>query len=105
LSYVLGWITGLIFFLTDKRPFVRFHAAQSMVAFGALHILGIALGWFFGVGLLFGGWTRFGLGFLLSGIVNLAALVLWILCMVNAYQGKRFKVPVAGDVAEGFAGK
>ena len=30
LCYVLGWITGLIFFLIDKRPFVRFHAAQSI---------------------------------------------------------------------------
>ena len=24
LSYVLGWITGVIFFLIDKRPYVRF---------------------------------------------------------------------------------
>ncbi|MGH9710063.1 MAG: zinc ribbon domain-containing protein, partial [Candidatus Acidiferrales bacterium] len=39
LCYVLGWITGLIFLLIDKRPFVRFHAAQSLVTFGALNIL------------------------------------------------------------------
>jgi hypothetical protein len=38
LCYVLGWITGLIFFLTDKRPFVRFHAAQSIVVFGSLRL-------------------------------------------------------------------
>jgi hypothetical protein len=43
LSYVLGWITGLIFFLIDRRPFVRFHAAQSLVTFGGLHIIRIAL--------------------------------------------------------------
>lgn len=34
LCYVLGWVTGLIFFLIDKRPYVRFHAAQSIVVFG-----------------------------------------------------------------------
>ena len=39
LCYVLGWITGLVFFLIDKRPFVRFHAAQSIVTFGALHVI------------------------------------------------------------------
>jgi uncharacterized membrane protein len=33
LSYVFGWITGLIFLLLDKRPYVRFHAAQSIVVF------------------------------------------------------------------------
>ena len=39
LCYVLGWVTGIIFFLIDKRPYVRFHAAQSIVVFGGLHIL------------------------------------------------------------------
>jgi hypothetical protein len=42
LCYALGWITGLIFFLIDKRPFVRFHAKQSIVVFGALNILHFA---------------------------------------------------------------
>ena len=39
LCYALGWITGIIFFLIDKRPFVRFHAAQSIVVFGGLHMI------------------------------------------------------------------
>src|SRR5260370_36913559 len=30
LCYILGWVTGLIFLLIDKRPFVKFHAAQSI---------------------------------------------------------------------------
>ena len=41
LCYVLGWLTGIIFILIDKRPFVRFHAAQSIVVFGALTVLRI----------------------------------------------------------------
>src|ERR1700691_680053 len=43
LCYLLGWVTGLIFFLTDKRPFVRFHAAQSIVVFGGLMVIRIVL--------------------------------------------------------------
>jgi uncharacterized membrane protein len=105
LCYVLGWITGLIFFLIDKRPFVRFHAAQSMVTFGALHVLSILLGLFLGASMFVGGAGGFGLGILVIWLINLACLVLWVLCMVKAYQGERFKLPLAGDIAENIAGK
>ncbi len=44
LSYALGWITGIIFFLIDKRPYVRFHAAQSVVTFGILNLIRLVLG-------------------------------------------------------------
>src|SRR5271154_4203901 len=43
LCYVLGWITGIVFLLIDKRPFVRFHAAQSIVVFGFLSLLRLGL--------------------------------------------------------------
>jgi len=106
LSYVLGWITGLIFFLIDKRPYVRFHAAQSLVTFGGLHIIRIVLAAIFGIGWwAYGGWAHFGIGALLLGVLGLISFVLWIVCMVKAYQGQRFKVPFAGDVAEGLAGR
>ena len=106
LSYVLGWLTGLIFLLIDKRPFVRFHAAQSLVTFGGLHIIRIVLGAVFGFGWwAYGGWVNFGIGALLVAVVGLVSLVLWIVCMVKAYQGQRFKVPIAGDIAEGIAGR
>lgn len=106
LCYVLGWITGLIFLLIDKRPFVRFHAAQSLVTFGGLHVLHIILGFAIGgsifAGGFFGAWTVFGM---VLALVNLIGLVAWILCMVKAYQHERFKLPVLGDIAEGIAGK
>jgi uncharacterized membrane protein len=55
LSYVLGWITGLIFLIIDKRPYVRFHAAQSIAIFLGLHVLRGVLGQIFGMGWWFGG--------------------------------------------------
>ncbi len=105
LCYSLGWVTGLIFFLIDKRPFVRFHAAQSMVVFGALQIISIVLGRMFLASMYTGGAAGFSMASGLISLVDLAALVLWILLMIKAYQHERFKVPVAGDFAENFAGK
>ena len=106
LCYALGWITGLIFFLIDKRPFVRFHAAQSLVTFGGLHVIHIILAFAIGGSIFVGGFFGFGslLGIILS-ILNLIGLIAWILCMVKAYQHERFKLPVIGDIAENIAGK
>ena len=106
LCYVLGWVTGVIFFLIDKRPYVRFHAAQSIVVFGGLHFLNIVVAMIFGAGfMMMGGFGAFGLGAALYGLISLVAFVLWILLMVKAYQGEKFKVPVAAGIAESFAGK
>jgi uncharacterized membrane protein len=106
LCYVLGWVTGIIFFLIDKRPFVRFHAAQSIVVFGTLHVINIVVGIIFGAGfMMMGGWGAFGLGRVLYSLINLVALILWILLMVKAYQGEKFQVPVAAGIAQSFAGK
>jgi len=106
LSYVAGWVTGIIFFVIDKRPFVKFHAAQSMVLFGAFTvlywILGIALAGTLGLGGVYAFWSLYGLVF---AVLRLAGLVLWILCMVKAYQGERYKLPFVGDIAQNIAGK
>src|SRR5690348_6292468 len=106
LCYLVGWITGLIFFLIDKRPFVRFHAAQSIVVFGGLNILTYALRVMFGFGTF--GW---GPGFVFSGfgsiltIIGIVEFVLWLVLMIKAFQGQRFRVPLAGDVVEQLFGK
>ena len=105
LCYVFGWVTGLIFYFIDKRPYVRFHAAQSIVVFGGLHILGIVFGMFFGLSLLTGGWTGFSMGFALYHALQLVGLILWILLMIKAYQGERFRVPIAADLADKIFGK
>jgi uncharacterized membrane protein len=115
LSYVLGWLTGIIFYLIDKRPYVRFHAAQSIVTFGGLHVIRIVLGAMFGLGWALGGFgsfggygvghfAGFGLGIMLLALIGLLSFVLWIVCMIKAYQGERFMVPIAGDIAANLAG-
>ena len=105
LAYSLGWLTGLIFYLIDKRPYVRFHAAQSMVVFGGLHIVTFIIGAFFGISLMTGGWVGFSFGLTLHRIVNLVAVILWVVLMIKAHQGERFRVPVAADFSEKIFGK
>ncbi len=102
LCYVLGWLTGIIFLLIDKRPWVRFHAAQSIVVFGGLTVIRIALAF---MSSLIGGALGFGLLGMLSLVLGLATLVLWILLMVKAYKHETFKVPVASGIAEGIAAR
>jgi uncharacterized membrane protein len=101
LCYALGWLTGIIFLLIDKRPFVRFHAAQSIVVFGALTIIRIGLGIIMGIG----GFVGFGLWALISMVLGLLGVVLWILLMIKAYQHELFRVPIAAPIADGIAGK
>ena len=103
LSYVLGWLTGIIFYLIDRRPYVRYHAAQSIVTFGGLHIVRAVIGVAFGIGW----WWGRGMGMHMAGglfilwALGILTLVLWMYCMIKAYQGERFKLPLAGDIAEG----
>jgi uncharacterized membrane protein len=98
LCYAVGFITGIIFFLIDKRPFVKFHAAQSMVVFGGLFVIQIGLSF---MAALIHGIIGFGLAGLLHLAVGLVAFVLWILLMIKAYQHESFRVPFAADIADG----
>ena len=115
LSYVLGWLTGIIFYLIDNRPYVRFHAAQSIVTFGGLHLIRSVIGVMFGLGFWYGGFgpfghhgmgnfAGFGIGIMLLVLIGCLTFVLWIVCMVKAYKGERFMVPIAGDIAANLAG-
>lgn len=90
LCYLGGWITGIVFLVIEqKNKFVRFHALQSIVTFGALTVASAFLSWIPFIG-----------GFL-GAAIGILAFILWILLMVKAYHGELYKVPMAGHVAEG----
>jgi uncharacterized membrane protein len=88
LAYVT-FIPAIIFLVLapyNTRPFVRFHAFQSLglaVAWMALGIIGMipVLGWIV----------------LLVGMLVL--FVVWILCIVKASQGSYMKLPAISDFA------
>jgi len=101
LCYLLGWVTGLIFYFIDKRPFVRFHAAQSIVVFGGLTVIRIVFAMMFVSSALAG----FSMGIGLLWIVSVVGFVLWVLLMVKAYQGEKYRIPLAADLADQIFGK
>ena len=93
LSYVLGWLTGLVFILIEKEnKFVRFHAMQSIIVFGSITVVAFVIGWIPVIGAI------------VAWILWILGLVLWIVLMVKAYQGAMYKVPVAGNLAEKWVG-
>ena len=89
LSYGLGWVTGLLFFVTEpQNTFVRFHAMQSILVFSAACVaFAVCLSVPF-------------LGWILSIFVFYGSAALWLILMFKAYQGERFKLPIAGEIAE-----
>ena len=93
LCYVLGWVSGIVFFLIEPdNKFVRFHAIQSIIVFGILNIASLILGWIPFIGAFF------------AWIIGVLSFILWIVLMIKAYQGTRYKVPWAGNLAEKRAG-
>ncbi len=102
LSYLVGALTGVLFLVIDRRPFVRFHAMQSIVVTIAIIALSIAFGIF---SLILGavpilGWL---VGLLLSLGFSVAGFVLWIYLMYRAWQGDEWEVPVVGTYARRMA--
>ena len=104
-TYVLGWITGILFFVMEKdNKTVRFHAMQSILTFLPLMILGWIIGavvtmMTFGMGLYgaVGIWAILGL---IVTLIWIVMLLLWLFLMYKAYQGEKFLVPIVGAIAE-----
>ena len=103
LCYILGIITGLIFFLIERtNPVVRFHAAQSIVFSAASIVLWIVL---FVLQIIFYqiSWTLGHFFNLLNLLVWLGLFIVWIVLLIKGYSGEKWKLPVIGDLAERLA--
>lgn len=93
-SYLLGFITGIIFFILEKdSKFVKFHAMQSIILSVVLTVLYGILG-FIPI-----------IGWIILLILPLITLVLWIVLMLKAYKYEYFKLPIIGDLAEKYSGQ
>jgi len=92
ISYVLGPITGVIFLIIEKDPFVRFHAMQSIVVFGGLFIVQMLL-------------TMTLILAILTPLVSLVGFVLWLMLIYKAWMGEEWEVPFLGKYARKFLAK
>jgi uncharacterized membrane protein len=93
----LTFIPAVIFLIIDpyKRiPFVRFHAIQSIVLNVIWMLVWIVLGVVFTPLLFVGAW---GTIHIISQIVRLAFFIGWLIAIIQAAQGKWFKLPLIGD--------
>jgi uncharacterized membrane protein len=89
LSYLVGFVTGVIFLLVEKEnKFVRFHAMQSTILFAGIVAIDILLQLVPILGAL-----------VVIFVVIPASAILWLLLMFKAYQGEEFRLPLVGDVA------
>jgi len=78
----------------NKNRFIRFHAFQCLFFAVAWTVLWIVLRIIVQIPIL--GWATI----LLWPLVSLAGLIIWIMLVLKAYQGKEFKLPIIGDMAE-----
>jgi uncharacterized membrane protein len=85
LSYLLGFVTGFVFYWEEKKSeIVRFHALQSIMTFIPVCIILLILGWIPVIGTL----------------AKILAAMLWVFLMVRAYSGRVYKVPLVGMIAD-----
>ena len=113
LSYVFGWLGGLIFFLIEKDSrLVRFHAMQSILLNVLAGVIAVVV-WvvwmvFFVIGSAIGdvvGGLIGIIGTLLWLVFFLGIAIAWILCLVKAFQSQYWKLPIIGNFAEKFSAK
>jgi uncharacterized membrane protein len=87
LAYVLGPVTGVIFLIIEKDPFVRFHAMQSIVTFIGLYIIQKV----FIISIIL---------IAFAPVVSILMFVLWLLLIYKAWMGENWEVPVFGKFAK-----
>jgi uncharacterized membrane protein len=106
LCYVAGWITGIIFVVLEKKSkFVKFHAWQSIITFGTLTVVQIILSILGAIAVSLFSFGLWNFAHVLGIIVWVITVGLWIALILLAYQGKMWKVPLAGNWAEKQANK
>lgn len=90
-------IPAIIFLIMEpynRNKFIRFHAWQSIFLTIAAIVVNIGVSIVGGIGL---GWIAY---MLIEPLISIIFLVAWLVCLINAFQNKKFKLPVIGDLAE-----
>ncbi len=94
-------IPAIVFLVLEpynRNRFIRFHSFQCLFFAAAWIVLEIGLAFIGALPVL--RWATV----LLWPLLGLAGFVIWLILVLKAYQGKMFKLPVIGDIAEQQAG-
>lgn len=89
LTYLLVFITGIVFLVIEKKSqFIRFHAMQSTIFFAGAFVVNTGVGF-----------VPF-LNLLAVPLLGMAEFVIWIVLMWKAFNGEKYKLPYVGELAE-----
>ena len=100
LAYLAWWLSGVVVWLIERdRPTVRFHAMQSMLAFGTAFLAWATL-WGGSFAVLVVSASGFFLLQRLAQLVLLAGFIVWAVCLWQVSRGVDFRLPFFGDLAE-----
>ena len=96
-------IPAIIFLVAEpynRSSYIRFHSWQCLFMALAWFVIDVAV-------MIFGSFLSFFrlLTFGLYPLISLAMLILWIMVLIKAFNGERFKLPIIGDLAEKQAGR
>ncbi len=94
LTYVFGFVTGIIFMVVERKDeFVRFHAIQSTI----ISVILLALSTLLSNVPIFGG--------LIALLIGPASFILWVFLIYKAYKNEWFELPIIGKIAKDQADK
>jgi uncharacterized membrane protein len=100
LAYSAWWITGFLFWFLERRDrYVRFHAAQSLAAFGLIALLigGFAVLAIASLSFLPNAFTLFVWA---AAVTWTAGVALWVVAMWKAANGNVWRIPIASELAD-----
>lgn len=102
LAYITP-IPAIIFLLAEpynKSSYTRFHSWQCLFMLAAWIVIDVAVAIVASVISIL---HLFAYG--LYSLVALAMLILWLMVLIKAFNGERYKLPIIGDFAERQAGQ
>lgn len=104
LAYLAGPFSGIILLLAEPaNRYVRFHAWQAILGLGSLGVLTVLLLLcaFLGVLVSPSVFTSFYIAAFISAVLW---LLVWGFCLVKAFAGSAWRMPLAGRLAERWVG-
>ena len=102
LAYVT-FVPAIVFLVLppyNTNPYVRFHAWQSILLTATAFVISLLLSFVLVFFMVFGAFALLAI----TRLIWLGWFVLWLVCVLKALNGQRFKIPLLGDLAEKQAG-
>lgn len=108
IAYLFVPVTSIVFIVAEKQNrLVRFHAWQSLFYGISLSVFGFALGIVIGIISFAVSSISTVAGFLVTFVscllwiaLAIAIFISWIFCLIKAWRGEFYKLPVVGKFAE-----